>query len=227
MAFRKKAEFILNKQPDIIIVPESEHPNKLVFPKNIQAPNDVFWLGDNPNKGLGVFSYSDLKIKVLDIHNPEFRYVVPLSIKDENIEFILLAVWCQKPSDSDNYGIHTWNAINYYKQMLKSEKVILAGDFNSSSIWDKPRCEANHSNIVSELRSLKIESTYHYYSTDKQGFELCPTLHMHRKIEKPYHIDFCFASDYFIHQLKNVEIGIHAEWSKYSDHNPIIVDFEI
>ena len=227
MAFRKKAEFILTENPDILIVPESENPDKLKFKKGIKIPNDIFWYGDNPNKGLGVFSYSDLKISILKEHNPDIRYIVPLSIKGKNIEFILLAVWCQKPTNSDNYGTHTWNALKHYKELLRTEKVIIAGDLNSSSIWDKPKREANHSNIVRKLQEFGIESSYHNYKNEEQGKETCPTLYMHRKLERPYHIDFCFATDFFTKRLKRVDVGTFEKWRNHSDHKPIIVDYEI
>jgi exodeoxyribonuclease III len=38
MAYRKKAGFILKHQPDIVIVPECEHPDKLKFNKDTPAP---------------------------------------------------------------------------------------------------------------------------------------------------------------------------------------------
>lgn len=226
MAFRKKAEFILNEKPDIIIVPESENPEKLNLNKDFLLPNDIFWYGDNPNKGIGVYSYSDLKISVSELHNPDFRYIIPLLITNKDIEFILLAVWCQKPKNSDNYGTHTWNAIHYYSELLNKEKLIIAGDFNSSSIWDKKNRKANHSNIVNKLKDKGIESTYHLFNNEEQGKESNATLFMHRKEDRPYHIDFCFASNYFINKLKSVSIGKYETWTRLSDHNPVICEFE-
>lgn len=226
MAFRKKAEFILTENPDIIVVPESESPEKLKFKENVTKPNDIFWYGDNPNKGIGIYSYSDFKISISDIHNPDYRYVIPLNVKNKDIEFVLLAIWCQKPTDSDNYGTHTWNAIHYYSDLLNSEKVIIAGDFNSSSIWDKKNREANHSNIVNKLKEKGIESSYHLFYNEEQGKESKATLFMHRKIERPYHIDFCFTSNYFTSRLKNVSVGEYETWTKLSDHKPVICEFE-
>ncbi len=59
MAFRKKAGFILAHQPDILIVPECEHPDKLLFPVGIPKPTDTLWFGKNQHKGLGIFSYGN------------------------------------------------------------------------------------------------------------------------------------------------------------------------
>ncbi|WP_157691924.1 hypothetical protein [Polaribacter sp. KT25b] len=70
------------------------------------------------------------------------------------------------------------------------------------------------------------ESAYHLFFKEEQGKESNATLFMHRKIERPYHIDFCFISDYFVNRLKKVSIGKYQNWTKLSDHNPIICEFE-
>lgn len=46
---------------------------------------------------------------------------------------------------------------------------------------------------------------------------------MHRKIEKPYHIDYAFTSKNILESAQ-LEIGSPAEWLKLSDHMPIIFD---
>ncbi len=62
MAFLGKANRLFTLNLDIVIVQECECPDKLKFGLFDPKPNDVFWYGDNPNKGLGVFSYSDYRI---------------------------------------------------------------------------------------------------------------------------------------------------------------------
>lgn len=227
MAFRKKAESILTTMPDILIVPECEHPDKLIFKNEVQKPRDLFWFGQNLNKGLGVFSYSDFKIKLHSVHNPEFKYVLPLSVSNSTIEFTIFAIWAQKPQNHDCYTEQIWNAVHFYSNLLNKENVILAGDFNSSSIWDKPNRVYNHTNLVNFLKNKNIQSTYHNFYHQEQGKENDSTLFMHRKIDRPYHIDFCFASNNLINKIKNVEIGKYENWIKYSDHLPLTVTFEI
>ena len=51
MVFRKKADIILAQKPDILIVPECEHPDKLIFKNDTLKPTDVLWFGQNKNKG--------------------------------------------------------------------------------------------------------------------------------------------------------------------------------
>ncbi len=48
MAFRKKASFILSYKPDILIIVECEHPEKLEYKADIQKPTDtVAWPNQN------------------------------------------------------------------------------------------------------------------------------------------------------------------------------------
>jgi exonuclease III len=59
-----------------------------------------------------------------------------------------------------------------------------------------------------------------------QGKERHPTLYMYRHQDKPYHLDYCFASHDITRKLKSVEIGGYDLWSAYSDHVPVIVSFK-
>jgi exonuclease III len=79
-AFRKKAETILIYNPDILVIQECESPEKLIFKKAIIDTNNFLWFGDNQNKGLGIFSFGDYKLELLEQHNPEFKIVVPIKV---------------------------------------------------------------------------------------------------------------------------------------------------
>lgn len=226
MAYRRKARILLAHKPDIVIVPECEHPDKLKFEPGVVLPRDIFWFGNNQNKGLGVFSYSDYKFQLSDIHNAGFRTILPLTTKNKKSQFTLFAVWANNPEDRGfQYVGQVWKAINFYSDLLKNERTILVGDFNSNTIWDKPRREGNHSTVVEFLANKGIHSTYHKFFNQIQGKEKHDTLFMYRHKDKSYHIDYCFASDDFINKLSAVEIGRHRKWCKHSDHTPLIVTF--
>lgn len=228
MAFRKKAAFILAHQPDILVVPECENPERLKFTEQRLVPKDMMWYGNNPNKGLGVFSYSDYKLCLLDCHNPNFKNILPIAVTGGKVDFILFAIWANNPEDKDgHYVTQIWKAIKYYEQLLDENKTILIGDFNSNTIWDKPRREGNHSTVVERLKSKQILSAYHTFHNQVQGKEEHPTWFMYRHQNKPYHLDYCFASKYFMENLKNVTIGCYDDWSAHSDHKPLIVEFDI
>lgn len=228
MAFRKKAETILAYNPDIIVVPECENPEKLIFDKDHLIPRDSVWYGTNPNKGLGVFSYADYKLKLLDCHNPDFKNILPIAVTGGKIDFILFAIWANNPEDKDGqYITQIWKAFHFYESLLVENSAVFIGDFNSNSIWDKPRREGNHSTLVAKLASKNIESVYHKFHQQEQGKEDHPTLFMYRHRNKPYHLDYCFVSADFMEKLEHVEIGSFEDWSQYSDHCPLLVHFNL
>ncbi len=228
MAFRKKADFILTYQPDILIVPECEHPDKLKFNINTQKPTDMLWFGSNRNKGLGILSYSNFKFKLLEAHNPELRTIIPIAVTGGKYDFTLFAIWANNPDDPDGQYIEQiWKAIHHYEDHLTSKKTVLIGDFNSNTIWDKKRRESNHSNVVKVLEGKGIYSSYHLFHKQIQGKETHPTLYMYRHQNKPYHIDYCFVSKDISKKIKSVEIGDFDFWSKHSDHVPLIITFKL
>jgi exonuclease III len=188
----------------------------------------MLWHGTNAHKGLGVFSCGKYKLKLMDCHNPVFKNILPIAVTGGKFDFILFAVWANNPGDKDGqYVTQVWKAIHYYEDVLRGKKLILAGDFNSNTIWDRPRREGNHSTVVSKLASKKIYSTYHIFHKQLQGKEAHPTLFMYRHEDKPYHIDYCFASAWFIKRLTAVEVGNYKDWKAVSDHPPLIVTFDI
>lgn len=227
MAFRKKAGLILKYKPDILVVPECEHPDKLKFPAGITKPTDILWFGKNQHKGLAIFSYNKFRFTVLDNHNEDFKMIIPIAITDGKSDFNLFAIWANNPDDPDGqYVTQTWKALHYYNDLLTSKTAFLVGDFNSNTIWDKKYRVSNHSNVVKLLEEKNIFSTYHLYYKQVQGKEQHPTLYMYRHQDKPYHLDYCFASADMIKKIKSVEVGAYAFWSKYSDHVPLIVTFK-
>ena len=115
---------------------------------------------------------------------------------------------------------------SFYQDHFEYKNTLLIGDFNSNSIWDKPRRIFNHSIVVDILYQKGIESTYHRYFNLKQGRESHPTFYLYRHEHKPYHLDYCFASSDLITHLKKVEVGSYADWIKASDHMPIIIEFD-
>ena len=223
-AFRKKNDKILELQPDILIVPECESEDKLEFGKLTPKPADFFWYSDSGNKGIGVFSYSDYKFELLKEFNPKFRYIIPLKVTDKDSSFLLFAVWAMdnKENREARYIAQVWLALQYYSRLLNLSSIFV-GDFNSNQIWDEKERLGNHTDVVEIFRRNNILSMYHEQNKVAHGQEKEHTFHMYRKIEKPYHIDYCFASADFINVGFDIQLGKPNEWLEYSDHVPIII----
>jgi exonuclease III len=227
MAFRKKADIILAHKPDILVVPECEHPDNLKFNTDTQKPNSILWFGENKHKGLGIFSYGSFTLKLRKTHRPEFRMVIPITVKNDQIQFTLYAVWANNPDDPDGqYVEQVWKAIHHYDKHLKNKQTVLAGDFNSNTIWDRKYRIGNHSHVVKKLEEKGIHSTYHLYHKQIQGKEQHPTFYIYRHKDKPYHLDYCFVSEDLAGKLHSVEVGDYEFWTQYSDHVPVMVTFK-
>lgn len=227
-AFRKKADVILLQRPDILVVQECEHPDKLTFSSTTQVPNDFYWYSDGGKKGLGIFSYSNYKFELLPEFNPSFRYILPFRVTGNGQTFTLLAVWAMnnKENREARYIGQVWFAINYYKDII-GNSTILIGDFNSNKIWDYKDRVGSHSDVVNNLADKDIYSVYHKHLDTEQGKEKHPTFFLQRNKAKAYHIDYCFVSADLYSKLKNIEIGTYENWITQSDHTPLIIDFDL
>jgi len=223
-AFRKKADLILPNKPDILVVQECEHPDKCISTTN--KPNSTYWYGDNKHKGICLFSFNDYKFELLPDFNPKFRYILPFRVTGYEQTFTLFAIWTM--SNKENYEARyigqLWLAINYYADLLIGS-TILVGDFNSNKIWDNKARVGDHSDVVNRLADNNIQSIYHKHFEIEQGKEKHPTFFLQRNLNKPYHLDYCFASSNLLDKVQNVEIGAYENWSAYSDHAPMTIDF--
>jgi exonuclease III len=226
MAYRKKAHLLLAHQPDIVVVPECEHPDKLKFDMSTPVPTDTLWFGGNRNKGLGIFSYSGYRFKLRRGHNADLKMIIPVAVKGPDFDFTLFAVWANNPDDPDGqYVEQVWKAIHHYDKKLKKKLTMLAGDFNSNTIWDRKYRQGNHSHVVEKLQKKGIISCYHHHYKQVQGKEEHPTFYLYKHKDKPYHLDYCFASADLAANIQSVEIGEYEHWKQYSDHVPVMVTF--
>ncbi|MEO6330340.1 MAG: hypothetical protein ABIO55_15505 [Ginsengibacter sp.] len=137
MAFRKKASFILTLKPDILIIIECEHADKLLFAADLPKPKDYLWFGKNKHKGLAIFSYGDYSFKVLEKHNENFKMIIPIAVTCGLFDFNLFLIWAYNPDDRDGrYITQVWKAVSHYDELLTDRPTMLTGDFNSNKIWD-------------------------------------------------------------------------------------------
>ena len=110
-----------------------------------------------------------------------------------------------------------------HREKIGSGETVICGDLNSNVQWDEWDRWWNHSDVVRELEEVYIHSLYHQIMGEEQGKESKPTLFMHRKPERPYHIDYIFISKDLLVDSKNmIDVGSPGIWLEYSDHMPII-----
>ena len=225
MAFRKKYQKVMELQPDLLVLQECEHKTKLQEHLSTVEYNQLIWFGKNPHKGVAVLSFNHVEIALSDQHNQEIDYVLPLKLYIDNREINLFAIWAMPHQESRalSYVGQVWAAINYYTELL-DEDSILIGDFNSNAMWDHKRKVGNHTQVMNFLNDRNIYSVYHQLTDILHGEEDHPTLYLTKNIDKPYHMDYCCASQRLINHQTSIEIGVYQDWIKLSDHMPLIID---
>ena len=215
-------------KPDILLVQECEQLNDLSFKTSARPIKFHHWHGDNKHKGIAIYSFSDYTIELLSDFNADLRYILPFRICGNRQSFTMFAIWAMnnKINREARYIGQIWLSINYYADLL-DDICLIIGDFNSNKIWDYKDRVGNHSDVVNKLAEHNIHSVYHQYFNMPQGSEAHPTFFLQRKQNKPYHIDYCFASKVLLDRLINVEVGTYDDWIQHSDHVPLIVDFDL
>lgn len=225
MAFRKKYKNIIDGfDPDIIVVQECEEPDRLR--SEINSHYEIFWVGDNKNKGLSIISKRNLEIKPLLIEHTNIRYMLPV---ETNNGLKVIAFWAMddKRNYLQRYIGQVWLGLNKCLEHL-DEKTVIVGDLNWNIIWDysiSMPLYGKLTDIITLLKKYRIESIYHYLQNKEFGKETEPTFYLYRKKDKYYHTDYIFTSISILKQIKQFSIGKYDEWIRYSDHMPLFIDF--
>jgi exodeoxyribonuclease III len=98
MALHRKFDAMLRLRPDIAVICECADLRRLqelaVLP-SICA--DAVWIGDNRNKGLGVFAFNGYSVQLAEPFHTTLGHVAPVRVTGP-VECNLLAIWAQNGS---------------------------------------------------------------------------------------------------------------------------------
>jgi len=174
-------------------------------------------------RGLGVLA-RDPQMRTL-AYDEEWTFFLPVELPSLRVN--LLATWAfnhRAKSLGDGRIGTCLPVIDSMAGWLAQPSSIMAGDFNHHPRWDTPCGRNNFRDVCSSLSSLGLKSAYHTATGEAHGAELQSTHYLHRKHERPYHIDYCFVHSGS--RLRQAQVGAFEEWRKVSDHVPVIVDVE-
>lgn len=237
-ALRKKTQAIDCFDADVVIIQECENPAESVESYFTWA-GDYLWIGTTKNKGIGVFPKKENRVRSLN-WNGEFALsglkskssTLYWTTKDLKLflPFVLnntitiLSCWTKR-NESEVFGYigQFWKYLQIHRNELKNENTLILGDFNSNKIWDKTDRWWSHSDVISELDEIGLESIYHHQYKEAQGVETIPTFFLHRNTNKPYHIDYIFASGDLL-KTSQLEVGTPDKWLNISDHMPLCIE---
>ncbi|SDC08705.1 Exonuclease III [Pelagirhabdus alkalitolerans] len=209
--FREKYKNIKRLNADIYVIQECENPELIGDKGYIEFGSNCLWVGNNKNKGLGIFASKEI---LLENNHWETHYLRNFISAKVNRSFDLLAVWAGKPYIEEYCVYQSINFKNYNNEM------VIIGDFNSNKIWDHEHAGRNHSMVVNKLKEINLYSAYHNVENEEQGEETLNTFYMYRHRDKGYHIDYAFLN---AEKIKDFLILDKEEWLNYSDHLPIVL----
>ena len=214
-AYLKNASLLQVLAPDIAVLQECAKP--------VAQSDQCLWFGDNPRQGIAVVANGFYRIRALAAVADVPRYAIPIEVTGP-INFILIAVW-SKADQEKPYVEAVIRAVELYRNLFTEYPTVLAGDFNSNSIWDAQHAAGqSHSALVEMLFQLGLVSSYHYFHREEHGKEKLPTYYFQWKEQRPFHIDYCFIPAKWAPHLRLVEVGSYSDWKESSDHRPLLVD---
>lgn len=218
-AFRKKYQALDAFDADLLIIQECENPEESIAPYRSWAKN-YLWKRESKHKDIGIFAREGIELLPLDWKDDGLQSFLPCRV-GHRID--LIAIWT-KQANSPNFRYigQLWKYLNLHKDKFEGRDMLLVGDLNSNTKWDEWDRWWNHSDVVKILQELHIVSIYHEHFEEKQGHETRPTLFHLRKVERPYHVDYAFASKQILDANQiNLAVGERDDWLEFSDHMPI------
>ena len=227
-ALHSKYERLAALEPDVAIVPECAEPDVI----RRKSPNFLFgdceWRGTIKHKGLGVFAFKDVRLRLHHSWEPRFHIFLPLEVTGA-AEFNLLAVWAfhrRTPETVTRTPATMRTAIEHYASFLSRGRGVLAGDLNANVIWDASKRYEPFVDVDASLRGLGLVSAYHAVGGHLHGKEPHPTLFWQKKAVQGYHIDYSYIPAEWTERVRSVSVGSADDWLPYSDHAPLIVELD-
>jgi hypothetical protein len=205
---------------DIMVIPESRRP--------AEPTPGCLWVGSG-KRGLAIVARNGYSVKSYALGADLPSYYLMAAVEGHGQKFNLLGVWTRDGSPRYIQGAHLVldNIRETFLGSYTSEMVMI-GDFNSNSIWDKLHGNRCHSAFVRRLRDdHRMASAYHHFNNEEQGSEVTPTYYHQYKLEQPFHIDYCFSPLEWCDRIVSVHVGSPEEWLKNSDHMPLMVEYAL
>lgn len=221
MAFRRKQDYILDYDPDVVIIQESENPD---YKGDWSEFTDWKWIGENRNKGLGIFTRNGFCVEEIETKSLDSKYFLPVEITDD---LKLLGVWAMNDEGDPRrrYIGQVYTAVQDFDFL--DSKTIVAGDWNWNIEWDDSPSSPLYGNFKQTVRQLAfygLSSAYHDFFDAEYGDEDHSTFFMHKKEDREYHTDYIFYPQNG-NNLINLQIGEYEDWIDHSDHMPMFLEY--
>lgn len=213
--FAKKQAALLALEPDLAVICEIRQREAMAI-----ADAQVLWTGSPDAKGMAIVGRNGWQIE--HIEEGTQPHVLAARASRRGAAVTLVGVWTLQAEGS--YVRPVITALDELAEHLSGD-VILAGDFNANPVFrGKPGFEEARLRLL----YLGLESLWHARSGEVHGAEQTPTLYWTWNRDRPFHVDYVFATPGLRTRCREFRIGSFEDWveAKISDHVPLIADFE-
>jgi endonuclease/exonuclease/phosphatase family metal-dependent hydrolase len=221
--FRRKAKQVAPLLPDVLAVQEVEPIDRELRFDGACQPTYRDRIGDPayPKRAIGVFSYTDMKLKPVDLPDPMYcfrRY----KARHGALTFQVVAVWTVATKARETSYKQAHVGLRCHADWIRHRPTVILGDFNDNASYRG----GNWQQLLDLVQPLGLVSAYHQYFSEPFGAETQPTYFHQGKGTVAFHLDYCFVPDIWTQHIKKVEVGTFNDWHTISDHAPLIVDID-
>lgn len=181
----------------------------------------VHWRGTLPRKGVAITAcHAGFRITPvpapLDLAPRTAAVVVP-----GPTPFLLVNMWAHP---APNYADNAADVVRAWRALMPDLPLVVAGDFNVD--FGSPGQTAKHRRLAQLLHDeCGLVSAYHAHRSVAYGDDAeLPTYRHLRKVERTWHIDYCFVPQEWATRVQSAQVVEGEEWLGRSDHSPVVVE---
>ncbi len=225
MALRLKFDRLLSLRPDVAVIQECADPAGAKPWRPECAAYD--WIGFNPDKGLGIFTFGDLTL----VRHPGFSdahaLYLPVTVSGWR-HFNLLGVWSADPRTMPAGATNEpLAALRRYRPFLTAGPAVVAGDFNRLPQQMSAQRSGPGSGVTDVLAAAGLVSADDAMSA-ASGQAVLRRTHFHqRKFSRGFVVDYIFIPGSWAARLARFEVGDPHDWIPWSDHVPLVAEFDL
>lgn len=221
-----KMPVVLGLAPDLLVLPECARPDVIRYKNPGLPPWTAHWIGDNPNKGLGVFAFGAYRIDRVPTVAPTGSMFLPVRCSGP-VAIAALATWAfndSQPPRAVPNAASIERTVKECSDFLTETPCVMLGDFNASVVWDRPRSRSPFRRVINDLGDRGFSSAVHTANNWDFGAEKRPTFFDRTRDDLPHHIDYVFVRAEERWQIIRADVGDYDTWRRFSDHMPLVVD---
>lgn len=224
MGLRLKFDRLLSLRPDVAVIQECADPDGAKGWRPDCTAYD--WIGFNPDKGLGIFTFGDLSLARHPSYSAAHALYLPVTVTG-GCAFNVLGLWVADarriPPGATNDPLA---ALRHYRPFLVQGPAIVAGDFNRLPQQMSVQRSGPGRSIVDALTQAGLTNA-DIVMSDATGQAALRRTHFHqRKFSRGFVVDYLFLSTALADRLTAFEVCGPHDWITWSDHMPLVAELE-